>query len=152
MREGKIPPNSTYLVQRISQSGVPDNIYLKDTWFTTDIEEYTRKPLINEPSVSPDNNNITLTSPQYEPHVQESTAIERAPVYEVIERLSSNGVQNTSSLNKVSFSQQQSNDTSRMPSCKGDKDLFQPKMSPTLSLSAMYRKSFIHRRNRTNSQ
>ena len=31
-------------------------------------------------------------------------------------------------------------------------DLFQPKMSPTLSFSGMYRKSFIHRRNRTNSQ
>ena len=31
-------------------------------------------------------------------------------------------------------------------------DLFQPKMSPSLSFSGMYRKSFIHRRNRTNSQ
>ena len=31
-------------------------------------------------------------------------------------------------------------------------DLFQPKMSPTLSFSRMYRKSFIYRRNRTNSQ
>ena len=34
---------------------------------------------------------------------------------------------------------------------KGLKDLFQPKMPPTLSLPGMYRKSFIHRRNRTNS-
>ena len=31
-------------------------------------------------------------------------------------------------------------------------DLLQPKMSPTISLSGMYRKSFIHRRNSTNSQ
>ena len=31
-------------------------------------------------------------------------------------------------------------------------DLFQPKMSPTLSFSSMYQKSFIYRRNRTNSQ
>ena len=31
-------------------------------------------------------------------------------------------------------------------------DLFQPKMSPTLSFSGVYRKSFIYRRNRTNSQ
>ena len=31
-------------------------------------------------------------------------------------------------------------------------DLFQPKMSPTLSFSGMYRKSFIYRRNRTNYQ
>ena len=31
-------------------------------------------------------------------------------------------------------------------------DLFQPKMSPTLSFSGMYQKSFIYRRNRTNSQ
>ena len=31
-------------------------------------------------------------------------------------------------------------------------DLFQPKISPSLSFSSMYRKSFIRRRNRTNSQ
>ena len=30
-------------------------------------------------------------------------------------------------------------------------DLFHPKMSPTLSFSGMYRKSFIHRRNRRDS-
>ena len=30
-------------------------------------------------------------------------------------------------------------------------DLVQPKMSPTLSFYAMYQKSFIYRRNRTNS-
>ena len=35
IREGKI--------QRISQSGAPDNIYFKDTWFTPDIEEYPRE-------------------------------------------------------------------------------------------------------------
>ena len=34
---------------------------------------------------------------------------------------------------------------------KGLKDLFQPKMPPTLSFPGMYRKSFIHLRNRTNS-
>ena len=33
-----------------------------------------------------------------------------------------------------------------------DLDLFQPKMSPTLSFSGMYQKSFIRRRNSTNSQ
>ena len=37
MREGKIPPNFTYLVQHISQSGTPNNIYLKDTLFTPDL-------------------------------------------------------------------------------------------------------------------
>ena len=31
-------------------------------------------------------------------------------------------------------------------------DLFQPKMSPSLSFSGMYQKPFIHRRNRTNYQ
>ena len=31
-------------------------------------------------------------------------------------------------------------------------DGVQPKMSPTISFSGMYRKSFIYRRNRTNSQ
>ena len=32
------------------------------------------------------------------------------------------------------------------------KDLFQPKMSPTLSFYGMYQKSFIYCRNRNNSQ
>ena len=31
-------------------------------------------------------------------------------------------------------------------------DLVQPKMSPTLSFSSMYKKPFIYRRNKTNSQ
>ena len=33
MKEGTIPPNWTDLVQRSSQSGSPDNIDLRDTWF-----------------------------------------------------------------------------------------------------------------------
>ena len=38
-KEGTIPPNCTYLVQCISQSVAPDNIDLKDTWFTQVLKE-----------------------------------------------------------------------------------------------------------------
>ena len=39
MRGGSIPPNWTDIVQRISQSGSPDNIDLNYTWFAPDLEE-----------------------------------------------------------------------------------------------------------------
>ena len=42
-------------------------------------------------------------SPQSEQHVQESSAGERAPISEVIERPASEGVWSTSNLNKVDF-------------------------------------------------
>ena len=61
-REGKITPNWTDIMQSSSQSGAPDNIYLKDTWFTPDIEEYPRKTPSHEPSIAPENNNNTLKS------------------------------------------------------------------------------------------
>ena len=44
MREGTILPNWTDLVQRISQIYAPENIDLKGTWLTPDIEEYHIKP------------------------------------------------------------------------------------------------------------
>ena len=43
IREGKIPPNRTDLVQRNSQSGAKESIDLKDTWLTPELEEYPRK-------------------------------------------------------------------------------------------------------------
>ena len=52
--EDKIPPNCTDLVQGSSQSGAPDNIYLKDTWFTLDIEEYPSKNPTHVPRVEPE--------------------------------------------------------------------------------------------------
>ena len=39
MREGTIPPNWTDLVQGIPQSCAQENIELKDTWLTPDLEE-----------------------------------------------------------------------------------------------------------------
>ena len=38
MREFKITPNWTDLVKHISQSDEMDNIDLKDTWFTPDLD------------------------------------------------------------------------------------------------------------------
>ena len=42
IREGKIPPNWKNIVKRRSQSGALENISLRDTWFTPDLEEDTR--------------------------------------------------------------------------------------------------------------
>ena len=52
MREGTMPPNWTYIVQRRSQSGALDNIDLGNTWFTPDIEEDPIETPIHEPSVA----------------------------------------------------------------------------------------------------
>ena len=50
------------------------------------------------------------------PHVQDSPPIEGESISEVIEHPSSEGVQNTSNLDKVCFYQQPPNTPSRMPS------------------------------------
>ena len=62
IREGITLPNWTYIVQHSSQSGAPENIELKDTWFTPDIKEYTRKTSSHETSGSKENNNNTFIS------------------------------------------------------------------------------------------
>ena len=61
MRKDKIPPNLIDLVQRRSKRYVPENIDLKDTWFTTDLEEYTREPQTHVPIVPPENNRNIIT-------------------------------------------------------------------------------------------
>ena len=91
MREVTIPPNWKYILQLISQSGVLDNIYLKDTWFTPDLEENPRNPPSQKPSVDPENNNKMLPLPQYEPHVQKITDSKGASAYGVRERKDSEG-------------------------------------------------------------
>ena len=55
MREGTIPPNWTDIVQCSSQSGAPDNIDLKDTWFIRYVEGYPVETPIHDPRVAPDN-------------------------------------------------------------------------------------------------
>ena len=82
-----------------------DNIDLRDNWFTPDLEEDTRETPSHEPSIAPENNNKTLTSPQSEPHVQEIPDSKRDSESEVIECLVSAGVRNTSNLNNVGFYQ-----------------------------------------------
>ena len=61
MREVTIPPNWKYILQLISKSGVLDNIYLKDTWFTPDIEEDPSKNPNCVPIVAPENNRNMIT-------------------------------------------------------------------------------------------
>ena len=75
MKEGTIPPNYIDLVQSISQSGAPNNIDLKDTWFNPDVEEYTRQTPIYEPSAPLDNISNTLKISQSLSQLQEGTAI-----------------------------------------------------------------------------
>ena len=59
MRIGTITPNCTDIVQRISQIGSPENIYLKNTWFTPDLDKYLRRTPSHELSITPENNNQT---------------------------------------------------------------------------------------------
>ena len=82
-------------MQCSSQSGARDNIDLKDTCFTPDLEEYPIETPSNEPIVAPDNNNNMLMSSQFLLHIQESTNIEGASVSEVIEHPYPEGVQST---------------------------------------------------------
>ena len=79
MREFTIPPNWTDLVQLISQRVAPENIDLRDTWFIPYIEEDSRKISSRNLGVTPENNNKTLTLPQFEPHSQESLSSEGSP-------------------------------------------------------------------------
>ena len=69
MREVTIYPNWTDIVQRISQIGTPDNIDLKDTWFTTDLEEYPIESPSHEPSIASENINNMLNLSQPIPQV-----------------------------------------------------------------------------------
>ena len=95
IREGKMPLNWTDFVQCSSQIISPENIDLKDTWFTPDLEEDPRKTPIHEPSVAPDNNNNMIAPLQYVPHLREIPVIKGAPVSELIKYPSSEVVQNT---------------------------------------------------------
>ena len=72
MKEWEITPNLTDLVQCRSQSGAPDNIYLNETWFTTDLEKYPSKNPTHMPRVAPENNINTITSSHHVQQVQES--------------------------------------------------------------------------------
>ena len=53
MREGTIPQSSINLVQRRLQSGSPEYIDLKYTWFNKFIEENTRESISHNLSVAP---------------------------------------------------------------------------------------------------
>ena len=118
MMEVTIPPNWKYLVQRSSQRVSTENIGLKDTWFTLNIEKYPSKTPVQEPSAIPVNNNKTLTLSQSEPHVHKSPA--RKGASEFHKCPTSDGVQSTSNFWKVRFSQQSSNTPSGILSSKGD--------------------------------
>ena len=102
-REDTIPPHWTDIVKCISQSGAPENIELKDTWFTPDLEEDPSEIPSHEPSIAILNNNKVFTLSQYEPHVQEIISIEGA--YEVQERQASDRVRHVSNLKAFSFNQ-----------------------------------------------
>ena len=63
-------------MQRRSQSGAMENIYIKDNWFTSDIAESPSETPSQEPSVTQEKNNNTLTPSKFVPNLQNSTARE----------------------------------------------------------------------------
>ena len=64
-------------MQHRSQIGATENIELKDTWFTPDIEENTCKTPTHVPRVAPLNNKNMVASLQPVQQVQESPFIKR---------------------------------------------------------------------------
>ena len=80
MREGRIFPTWTDLVQRSSQSVALENIEIQDTWFTADLKENPRETQSHDPIVGTENNNKALTSPHYELH-EKKVRSERERLY-----------------------------------------------------------------------
>ena len=70
MREDTIAPSWTDIVRCRSQSGARDNIDLKGTWFTPNIEEDTNKNPIHVPIIATENKNQLPSKP----HIHESPA------------------------------------------------------------------------------
>ena len=86
------------------------------------IEEDPSKNPRHEPRIAPDNNNNTITSSQYVPHVQESPVSKGSTVSEVLEHTASKGGLKASNLNKFHLAQQLSNAPSGVPSCEGNNE------------------------------
>ena len=121
MRKCTISPNWTDIVQPRSQSGAPENIEIRYTWFNPYIEEYTRENPSHVTRVAPQNNKNTFTLSQSVPHVQEIPVSKGASVSEVHGNTYSNEILNTSDLPKVSFDQQSYNTPSGMTSHEVEK-------------------------------
>ena len=98
-------------MQRRSQSGAPENIDLKDTWFNPYLEEDPR----NTPT------RVLIVAP-------EGPARKGVSISEVIKRSFSEGLQNTSNLPNFIFGQQSTNVTSGMPYREREKGSKTPKM------------------------
>ena len=90
-------------MQRILQSDAPENVDLKDTWFTPYLEEDISKTPGHDPRFAPENNNQMIASPQSKQNIQEIPTIKGEPASEVQEYPASEGVINISTLKKVSF-------------------------------------------------
>ena len=65
--EGTIIPNWTVILQRISQGGASENIDLKYSWFSLDLEEYAIKTPSHEPRFAPENNKNMIQQIQESP-------------------------------------------------------------------------------------
>ena len=86
-------------MQLISKIGSPENIDLKDTWFTPNIEEDTRKNPRHEPIIARENKK----QHQSKLYVQESPENKGEYASALHERLVSEGVRNTPQFKKSGF-------------------------------------------------
>ena len=100
MREVVIPPNFKDLVKHISQSGAPENIDLRNTWFDPYFKKYPSETPNHLTRVATENNRNMITSFQSVKKVPEILLSEGASVSEVIEFAFSEGVENKSNLPK----------------------------------------------------
>ena len=114
-------PNFTDFVQNSSQSVVPENIYLKNTWFVPYLEEDTRETQRHKPIIVPENKINTLPMFPSEPHVNGFPTREKAWDSDLHKCTVSEWVCNTSKLGKVGFTQNPSDTPSGIAPRKGDK-------------------------------
>ena len=73
-------------MQHISQIVAPENIDLKNTWFTPDLEKDPRKALTHMPRVTPETNINIITLSKTVQQVPKSPVSKGASVSEVIKR------------------------------------------------------------------
>ena len=105
-------------MQHSSQSGAPENIDLRNTWFDPYFKKYPSETPNHLTRVATENNRNMITSFQSVKKVPEILLSEGASVSEVIEFAFSEGVENKSNLPKICFAQQSSSMPSGMTSCE----------------------------------
>ena len=144
IREVTIPPNWTYLVKCILKISAPENINLKYTCFTPDLEDDLIKTPRHKMSIVPNKenkNNIPASFPS-RTNVHEGLPRKKAWTSDPQKNLVKEGVRGTSNPG-IFFAKNPSSIPSGIPSSEGDKGSSEyKKISKCLILSIHHQKVF----------